>query len=211
MDSVGIINNGRPIHLDSYLSTCRFRSWLLQPSAQTWESFYRIYPGQCDMLMQQLDLHSAVGTPEVTGASIQASDAVVQAPSGAMYSQFAMRCHQVPISISRQDWWYLKRSCLGKMRDNTDIRQLRYPKTIPPKTSGMLEITGLEIPQNTSSLMIQSLGISNFDIVKFQCSRFSMNSSLQIMGSTGPIVVPCSGITGSTTLGDPWMAVGYMS
>ena len=138
---------------------------------------------------------------------MQASDAVVQAPSGAMYSLFAMRYHQLPISISHQDWWYLKRTGLGKMRDNTaDILRPRYPKTNPPRTSGMVEITSLEIPQNTSSLMIQSLGISKFDNVKFQCSRFSMNSSLQIMGSTGPIVVPCPGITGSTTLGDSWSA-----
>jgi hypothetical protein len=204
MDSVGITNNGRPVHLDSYLSTRRFRSWLLQPSAQTWELLYRICPVQVDMLMQQLNLHSAVGTPEVTGASMQASDAVVQAPSGAMYSQFAKRYNQVPSYIYRQDWWYLMRTGLGKMRDNTaKILRPRYPKAIPPRTSGMLEITGLKIPQNISSL-IQSLGIPKLDNVKFQCSRFSMNPSLQIMGSTDPIVVPHSGITRGTTPGYPW-------
>lgn len=158
------------------------------------------------MLMQQLDLHLAVGTPEVTGASMQASDAVVQAPCGAMYSQFAKR-YQVPLYIYCQDLWCLMRTGLGKMRDNTaEILRSRYPKTIPPRTSGMLEITGLEIPENPVSL-IQSLGIPKFDNVKFQCSRFSMNPSLQIMGSTGPIVVPRSGNTGSTTPGDPWSTI----
>jgi hypothetical protein len=129
---------------------------------------------------------------------MQTLDAVLQAPSGAVYAQFAKRYNQVLMPIHRAS---LDTSSLVNSRNNNlEILWRRSPSTIPTGTVRMLETTGLGNPNSKSPLMIQNLGILRSGNMKFRCSIISVNPSLQITRSTGPIVSP--------SLGDPWSSLG---